>query len=74
MTQCEEIVEYMKRNGSISDAEAFVHLRCRRLASRIYDIRADGKYDIGDEWFEARTASGRKTRYKVYFIKGELKE
>ena len=42
MTQCERILGYMERFGSISPAEAFDDLGCFRLAARIADLKAAG--------------------------------
>lgn len=42
MTQCERILSYMQRYGSISTMEAFKDLGCTRLASRINDLKNQG--------------------------------
>lgn len=44
-TQCEKIVEYMKKHGSITQLDAFLDIGCWRLASRICDLRKQG-YNI----------------------------
>ena len=41
-TQCDMILSYMQRNGSITDAQARDHIGCHRLAARISDLRARG--------------------------------
>jgi hypothetical protein len=41
MTQCERILEYIEKNGSITDEEA-KNMKIHRLASRIYDLRRRG--------------------------------
>ena len=41
-TQCERILDYMKRFGSITQLEALQDLACFRLASRISELRKDG--------------------------------
>ena len=42
MTQCERVMEYMVRFGSISTMEAFTDLGITRLASRIHDLTRMG--------------------------------
>jgi len=42
MTQKVKILRYIKRHGTITQAEALSWLGVSRLASRIYDLRADG--------------------------------
>ena len=41
-TQCEKIVEYMKKHGSITQLDAYVEIGCMRLPSRIHDLRKQG--------------------------------
>ena len=40
--QCERILDYMKRNGSITQDEAHRFLSCARLASRVHDLKDHG--------------------------------
>lgn len=42
ITQCDRIVEYMKKHGSITQLEAYLDIGCWRLASRISDLRRRG--------------------------------
>ena len=42
MTQKMRVLEYMQINGSITQAEADT-IKVKRLASRIYDLRKDGR-------------------------------
>lgn len=41
-TQCERIVEYMQKYGSITQLQAYVDIGCMRLPSRIHDLRKQG--------------------------------
>lgn len=43
--QCDLILSFMKRNGSITALDAMQECACMRLASRIYDLRCRG-YNI----------------------------
>ena len=38
-SQCDKIVEYMKKYGSITQLQAYVDIGCVRLPSRIYDLK-----------------------------------
>ena len=42
ISQCEQIVEYMKKHGSITQLDAYVEIGCIRLPSRIHDLRKKG--------------------------------
>lgn len=40
--QTRKIMEYIEEHGSITQAEAWEHLRCSRLAARIAELKAEG--------------------------------
>lgn len=65
MSQCERIVEYINRHGSISTLEAFTDLGCTRLASRITDLKKQG-YNIKSEYTEGKNRYGEKVYFKKY--------
>lgn len=69
-TQCQRIIDYMTRFGSISTIEAFNDLGVARLASRIHDLNGMG-YRIVDEIKTGRNRFGEKTSYKVYRLAEE---
>lgn len=48
VSQCDRIIEYMKKHGSITQAEAYIDIGCFRLASRICDLKRRG-YSIKTE-------------------------
>ena len=64
-TQCERIIEYMRRFGSISTLEAFNDLGVARLASRIHDLKSQG-YVISSETKTTKNRFGENTSFKVY--------
>lgn len=64
-TQCERIIDYMRRYGSISNLEAFNDLGVARLASRIHDLKEMGYHIIG-ETKTAKNRYGESTSFKVY--------
>lgn len=41
-TQCEKVLHYMQRFGSITPVEALDNIGCFRLAARIADLRGQG--------------------------------
>ena len=73
MTQCERVLAYIEKHGSITSAEAFEQLGCARLASRINDIKRRG-HEIVKVWVTAPNRYGETVRFARYSIKkvGEL--
>ena len=65
MTQCEMIVDYINRYGSITDVEAYADLGIRRLAARISDLKDQG-YNIKSVGETGKNRFGKKTRYTRY--------
>lgn len=43
-TQCDRIIEYMKKNGSITQYDAMLCLGVMRLASRISELKKRGEH------------------------------
>lgn len=70
MTQCERIIDYMERFGSITTFEAFSELGITRLASRIHDLTRDG-YQIEREMITRKNRLGDYVSYKKYWIAGD---
>lgn len=61
------ILDYMQRNGGITQAEAYEALGCTRLGARIWDLRHDGhmikRFDVvGTNRF------GHPVRYARYVL------
>lgn len=70
MNQCEKIVLYIQKFGSISSMEAFQDLGITRLSARIYELREEG-YQF-DETFEAsKNRYGEIVYYKRYSFQKE---
>ena len=61
-TQCQLILEYMKKYGSITPLEALNDIGCMRLASRITDLRAQG-IAIGVRMKTGQKRGGGKTTF-----------
>lgn len=70
ITQCQRIVDYMRRFGSISTLEAFNDLGVARLASRIHDLKDQG-YNISSETKSTKNRYGEKVHFKVYKLMEE---
>ena len=60
-TQNHKVLAYIRTHGSISDLEAYRELGIRRLAARIYDLKAMGyTFTVEDEKHEG----GAHARYR----------
>ena len=64
-TQCEKILEYMRRYGSITTLDAMLDLSIMRLASRIHDLKVQG-YKISSETVTAKNRHGEPVSFKKY--------
>ncbi len=64
MTQNTKIIEYLSRNGEITQREA-LGLGIYRLASRINELRKAG-WNIDTEMREVTNADGTTSRIAVY--------
>lgn len=69
MSQTERILQYMKENDGITQAEAIQEFGCMRLAARIADLRKEG-YGITKEMVTAKNRYGES----VHFAKYRLEE
>lgn len=69
MTQREQIIDYLNQFGSITPMEAFADLGITKLATRISEMRKDGK----EFKIETVTSTNRFGK-KVHFAKYSLKE
>ena len=66
-TQCEKIIDYMKKFGSITQLEALQDLGCMRLASRITDLRYQG-YAIGRRIKTGKNRYGESVSFAEYYL------
>ena len=65
MTQCEKVLDYRDRFGSISQLEALADLGIMRLASRICDIEKSG-IAINRQTVKTKNRFGDKVHYTRY--------
>ena len=66
-TQCEKVLEYMRRFGSITQLEALHDIGCMRLASRISDLRAQG-YPISRRIKTSKNRYGETVSFAEYYL------
>lgn len=70
MTQCEQVLNYIKIFGSISSMEAFQDLGITRLSARIWELRNEGY--VFDETNEThKNRFGKLVTYKRYGFQKE---
>ena len=67
MTQCEKVLDYMTKAGSITQFEAMQYFGCARLASRINDLRHMG-HDIVTTKVRSENRYGEIVYYARYTI------
>ena len=67
--QCRQVLDYMKRNGSITVQEAFRELSIGSLTSRISELKALG-FDITGIMERGCNQFGDSVYYKRYFLGG----
>lgn len=65
MTQGEEILDYLRKHGTITRLEAACELHIFELASRIGELKDKG-YTITTKRYSARNKYGRKTHFTIY--------
>ena len=66
-TQCEKVLDYMRRFGSITQIEALQDIGCMRLASRISDLRCQG-YAIGRRIKTGKNRYGDSVSFAEYYL------
>ena len=67
MTQCEWILDYIKRFGSITSYEAYTDLGITQLAARIDGLQKEG-YVFKKEVVVKKNRFGKPTRFKRYSL------
>ncbi|MBO5968270.1 MAG: hypothetical protein J6S14_07205 [Clostridia bacterium] len=67
MTQNDRIVEYMRKNGSITALEAVLELGITRLSARIYDL-SKGGLAVVKRMERGKNRYGDETIYARYYL------
>lgn len=73
MTQCEKIIDYINRHGSITTWDAFRDLGITRLSSRIHDLVLKG-YDFNRQSVTTKNRDGEPVTYTKYSFKEERED
>ena len=73
MTQCERVLEYMKKFGSINPLEAIRDIGCMRLASRIGDLKDQG-YGISRRMKTIKNRYGKDVSFAEYYLEEDHNE
>lgn len=68
MTQREQIIDYLNQFGSITPMEAFADLGITKLATRISEMRKDGK-EFKIETVTSTNRFGKTIRFAKYSLK-----
>lgn len=73
MTQCDRIIDYLKRFGSITPLDAFRDLGITKLATRISEMRKSGM-TFNQEYEKAKNRFGETVYYMRYYLPPEENE
>ena len=66
-TQCDRLLEAMRRGESVTQLDAWAKFGASRVAARVRDLRDDG-HDIASEWIEVQNRFGEACRVKRYSL------
>lgn len=66
-TQCDRILEAMRRGESVTQLDAWARFGASRLAARIFELREEG-HDIASESVEVQNRFGEACRVKRYWL------
>lgn len=69
-TQCQRVLEYIKKFGSITSLQGMQDLGCMRLASRINDLKRMG-IPVRKRFTSATNRYGEKVYFAEYYIEEE---
>ena len=70
MSQKEQVLEYIKKHGSISSIQAF-HIGITRLSARIWALRNDG-LNITSRRITYKAGDGKMKHYDEYVLESGL--
>lgn len=66
-TQCDKVLDYLQKFGSITQLQALQDIGCMRLASRISDLRNQG-YPIGRRIKTGKNRYGESVSFAEYYL------
>lgn len=67
MTQKEKVLDFLKRNGTITKYDGFNHLRITKVDTIISYLRKDG-YQITGQTVRYKNEDGVPTHYTIYSL------
>lgn len=70
MTQKEKVLDYLKRNGTITKYDGFKHLGITKVDTIVSYLRKDG-YQIVGETVRYKNSEGVPTHYTRYSLANE---
>lgn len=68
--QCQRVLDYMRKHGSITQREASIYLSVERLPSRIHEIKKMG-HPVRSERVTVLNQFGEKCRPARYWLEEE---
>ena len=71
--QRESILQYINDFGSITSYEAYKDLGITQLATRVKELKDDGK-QFKTEWIYKKNRYGKKIKFKKYMLEGIINE
>lgn len=71
--QKSQILQHLKRHGTITSMEAITLFGCTRLSGRIFDLRHEG-YLIRSDKTEGKARNGNACQFATYVYEGRLME
>lgn len=67
MTQKQQILNHIRRHGKITTIEAVYRYRITRLSARIYELRHDDGYQIGQTHI-TKKENGKTIQYDEFYL------
>lgn len=68
-TQCQKILDYIHRYGSITSWQAYADLNITQLGARIFNLK-ERWYEFEKERVHTKNRMGEKVHYDIYRLKG----
>ena len=71
MTQNEMLLDYLRKNKSITTYESFTELFITRLSARIWDLKNLYGCEFEEEWVVKKNRYGKQCSFKKYTLVNE---
>lgn len=71
-TQCDHILDYIERFGSITSWQAYADLGITQLAARVWELKSRG-YEFETTRVYTENRMGERTHYDEYRLIGETR-